>query len=100
MATYAVQTARLREVASVLGDAADATRDAAEHPGVVRARAHCGGDAELGRQTELFADRWAEGLRLMAAQTRRTADALRLAAEVYEQADRLAAGPSSSVASR
>ena len=89
MADYAVQTARLREVAAVLCDAADATRDVAEHPGVVRGRARCGGDAELAGQAELFADRWHEGLRLMAGQTRRTADALRLAADVYEQADRL-----------
>ena len=92
MAEYAVHTDRLREVAAMLCEAADATRDVAEHPGVVRGQAHCGGDAELTRQAELFADRWHEGLRLMAAQTRRTADALRLAADVYEQADRLA-GP-------
>ncbi len=90
MADYAVQTDQLREIAAVLRDAADATRQVAEHPGVVRGRAHCGGDADLTRSAELLADRWHEGLRLMAAQTRRTADALRLAAEVYEQADRLA----------
>ena len=92
MAEYSVRTTQLREVAALLRDAADATRDVAEHPGVVRARAHCCGDAELLEQTELFADRWHEGLRLAAAQTRRTSDALWLAADVYEHAD-LLAGP-------
>lgn len=90
MADYEVRTASLREVAAVLCDAADATREVAAHPGVVRGRAQCGGDADLTDAAELFADRWHEGLRLMTAQTRRTADALRLAAEVYEQADRSA----------
>ncbi len=91
MADYAVDTAALREISALLCDAADATREVAEHPGVLRGRAHCGGDADLTRSAELFADRWHEGLRAMAAQTRRTADALRLAAELYEQAERLAA---------
>ena len=89
MADYAVQTAALRELAALLGAAADATRDVAEHPGVVRGRAHSGGDDALASRAALFADRWHEGLRLMASQTRRTGDALRLVADTYERADRL-----------
>ncbi len=91
MSRYQVRTAELREIAGMVAAAADAAKAVVEHPGVVRGRAQDGGDDDLRDQAARFADRWEHGLRLMAAQAQRMADALRLAADTYDQAERASA---------
>lgn len=94
MPRYQVQTGQLREAAAALARAAEVARSLVEHPGVVRGRAHDGGDELLAAAGAQFADRWQHGLRLMSAHSQRMADALRLAADTYDRVE-LAAWPRS-----
>ncbi|HEX8496797.1 MAG TPA: type VII secretion target [Actinomycetales bacterium] len=87
MADLEVRTGELRATADVLAQAVRAARSVVEHPGVVRGRAQDGGCLDLREAAVEFAARWQHALGLMVTDISRTADALRLAADTYDQAE-------------
>lgn len=91
MAQYGVRTAQLRDVAETLAAAAEALRGVVEHPGIVRGRAQDSGDDGVRDAAERLADRWEHAMQLMAAESQRLVDVLRLAADTYDEADAVVA---------